>query len=163
MANYKTAREREYRARRRSQIALMEQIACACGCGELIAPIDDHGRPKKIKQGHQTGNPQNLVRDGSVWRGRQHTEASRRKMAESLDQGSLSYGALHNWIHRHFARTGICEICRSKGRTEWANRDHSYETRARHAWLELCKSCHERYDIHVNGKSQGMAARKAVA
>lgn len=149
-----------YRARLRAKISLLDKIPCECGCGETIEPVDDHNRPKRFKQGHQKGNPQNFVTDRSTWIGREHSSASRAKISAAKDTGSTSYWALHKWMQRHGEKSGSCEICGQSKLTEWAMRDHSVATRNRGDWLELCKSCHARYDIAHNGKKHGGRLRR---
>lgn len=136
-------------------------IPCACGCGELIETPDSKGRPRKMKNGHQKGNLQYLIKDGSFWLGRKHRPESREKMSAAQDRGSMTYWATHKWMQRHAIRTGVCEICHQEKLTEWAQRNHKQMTRDRSNWLELCKSCHAHYDIRHNGKKQGRAARSA--
>lgn len=73
---------------------------------------------------------------------------------------SPGYWAIHAWIRRKYDQTGICEHCgKTEGTTEWANRDHEYR-RSRDDWMELCRSCHRRYDDKVFGRSKRPHLRK---
>ena len=45
----------------------MDQIECACGCGELIDKVDIHNRPKRYKKGHnQRGKLHYNYKGGTV-------------------------------------------------------------------------------------------------
>jgi hypothetical protein len=57
------------------------------------------------------------------------------------------YLALHEWMNRHYPRTGTCEHCgKSKQKTDYANiRGHQY-SRVREDYAELCRSCHYHFD-----------------
>jgi hypothetical protein len=67
---------------------------------------------------------------------------------------NTAYVDLHQWINRHFPRTGQCEKCGGTGKTEYASIDHTY-TRNRADWLELCRSCHLRVDGHTPPRPAG--------
>lgn len=43
---------RKYRAKRFREIEAMPKIACACGCGTMIAPINKSLKPARIARGH---------------------------------------------------------------------------------------------------------------
>jgi len=55
------------------------------------------------------------------------------------------YAAVHNWMHRHFTKTGTCGLCKRERRTEWANLFGEYR-HVREDFLEMCVPCHRRYD-----------------
>lgn len=67
---------------------------------------------------------------------------------------------MHKWIQRHWLKAGICENCGETRYTEWAEKNHGAMIRERTHWMELCKPCHERYDIAHHGKLQGRAASR---
>ena len=56
----KTSAERQakYRIKRQSIIETMPKIPCACGCRQMIAPINKGGKPAKYKHGH---NPDGIA------------------------------------------------------------------------------------------------------
>lgn len=56
-----------------------------------------------------------------------------------------SLPALHGWMNRTFPRTGRCEYCGRRGKTDYASIEHRY-TRWRHDWFELCRRCHCAFD-----------------
>lgn len=57
------------------------------------------------------------------------------------------YTAKHQWIHRKFGKASQCVHCgiEDAKRYEWANVSGEYK-RNIDDWLELCKSCHIKYD-----------------
>jgi len=58
----------------------------------------------------------------------------------------VSYSALHIWVKRVFGKPVKCEKCvNPKGRIEWANKSGNY-LRLRSDWMQLCNSCHYKYD-----------------
>lgn len=56
-----------------------------------------------------------------------------------------SYNAIHMWVRRNFAKTGVCEECGINGRTQWHNVDKTYR-RIRGDWREVCRSRHCKID-----------------
>lgn len=63
-----------------------------------------------------------------------------------------SYGSLHDWVRRHKKKTGFCTFCGKKGiikgheyGTHFANISHEYK-RDLDDYVELCMSCHRKYD-----------------
>lgn len=58
---------------------------------------------------------------------------------------SRQYNTLHKTLARYWSKSGICEICLSKKKTDWANKNGNYVIN-RSEWLELCRSCHAIYD-----------------
>jgi hypothetical protein len=57
------------------------------------------------------------------------------------------YRAIHNWINRHYPRTGRCEYCGSRARrTSYATARKGIYTRNRADWFEFCQPCHRNYD-----------------
>jgi hypothetical protein len=58
------------------------------------------------------------------------------------------YVAKHLWLSKHYAKTGVCEICgkANNSRTEWANISGEYK-RERSDYQELCPSCHRKKDL----------------
>lgn len=58
----------------------------------------------------------------------------------------VGYIALHKWIYRHFGKPKKCEFCgKKKKKYYWANKTGEYK-RMRKDWIQLCMSCHVRYD-----------------
>lgn len=65
-------------------------------------------------------------------------------------QMGQSYNTIHVWMLRHHPKSGICEMCGEKRKTQWSNKDMKY-TRNIEDWQELCASCHKLYDYRVFG------------
>ena len=62
------------------------------------------------------------------------------------ESGTTDYAVVHQWIRRHFLRTGRCEYCGATDRrTEYAAVGGRY-TRNRADWFEVCKRCHMALD-----------------
>lgn len=67
----------------------------------------------------------------------------------------VGYKNIHDWVKRHKAKTGICSHClQNRGTdtghaTQWANIDHQYR-RILDDYIELCPSCHKKYDLQYN-------------
>lgn len=59
--------------------------------------------------------------------------------------------ALHNWVKKHLGKAKECVFCKTKTakRYEWANKSEKYK-RELSDWLELCSSCHKKYDIKMH-------------
>ncbi len=57
------------------------------------------------------------------------------------------YVAIHLWIKKHWGTPDHCDMCHKTGasRYEWSNKDKLYR-RLREDWLQLCPSCHRKYD-----------------
>lgn len=66
---------------------------------------------------------------------------------------SVGYAGLHKWVYRKKGKARKCEFCHKYSpRYEWANKSHEYR-RDLEDWIELCASCHDRYDRHsINRK-----------
>lgn len=91
-------------------------------------------------------------RKGSV-----HTDESKAKMSEKLrgnkrrwKGGEASYTAIHIWIKKYWGKPDHCDICHcdSASRFEWCNKDKQYR-RVRQDWLQMCPSCHRKYDARA--------------
>lgn len=61
----------------------------------------------------------------------------------------VGYFALHSWIRREFGKPTICELCSSSENVQWASKNQKY-TRQREDWIQLCASCHKKYDVKMN-------------
>jgi len=73
------------------------------------------------------------------------------------------YSSKHRWIQKHWQKTGICQWCGAKPKpfgnrkygTEWANISGEYRRDDRNDWLELCPTCHHKFDkglLKINEK-----------
>lgn len=59
---------------------------------------------------------------------------------------NVGYEGMHCWLLKNYKKTGICEHCLFQKKTHWANKSHNYRREDRTDWLELCSSCHQKYD-----------------
>ena len=60
---------------------------------------------------------------------------------------AAGYAAKHKYISQNLGKAIKCEIDPTHtGRFEWANLDHDY-SRNRDDYIQLCHSCHRRYDM----------------
>lgn len=57
-----------------------------------------------------------------------------------------SYSSLHRWLRKNYQKTGVCENCLQKKKTEWSNKTGEL-IRPRSNWQELCHDCHVEYDM----------------
>lgn len=65
------------------------------------------------------------------------------------------YNTIHVYNLRNFIKTGVCEHCKESIKTQWANKTGQYLKGVRDDWLELCRKCHDIYDLKVFGKRIG--------
>jgi len=70
----------------------------------------------------------------------------------------VGYSALHRWIRSHKEKTGVCQWCKHKGTTQFANLDGKY-SRDVNDYIELCIPCHKYFD----GVSHYVPARLEAA
>lgn len=56
------------------------------------------------------------------------------------------HSAIHNFLARHYTKSGRCDHCGREGKTHWAAKDHSNYTRNIEDYMELCPKCHVEYD-----------------
>ncbi len=113
-----------------------------------ISPIkkDQHVAPEtEFKKGHSTWN-----------KGKSHLPDEKHSQWKGDGVGD---GALHSWIHRKLGKANRCErigckyprtnaakqTLRQPKTFQWANISHKYK-REFSDWIQLCASCHARYD-----------------
>lgn len=65
----------------------------------------------------------------------------------------VGYVALHKWVSRNKGKATKCSKCSSTKSIDWANKDHKYK-RSLEDYIELCRSCHRKYDIKHNKYKQ---------
>lgn len=58
----------------------------------------------------------------------------------------VKYRQLHAWVARYKLRSGICSECSAVGKTHFANISGKYR-RDLEDFMEMCVSCHRRYDL----------------
>lgn len=70
-----------------------------------------------------------------------------------------SYVSLHTWVYRHKGKPKKCIHCgTTSAKIQWANKSHEYK-RDLDDWIELCISCHRKYDLLPNGKKRRDTAK----
>ncbi len=60
---------------------------------------------------------------------------------------NATYAAIHMWVKKHWGMPDHCDFCHCEqaSRFEWCNKDKQYR-RVREDWIQLCPSCHGRFD-----------------
>ena len=132
--------------------ALAERVTsgqlCACGCGQETYLWNR----TNSRLGWKRGEPQKYI-NGHNAKGRTLSEETKRRVGAShFGEKSVTwkgddadYNTIHRWLRKHFPKTGRCEHCGLDKKTDWANRSGDYR-RDRDDYLELCRSCHVKYD-----------------
>lgn len=105
-------------------------IYCACGCG---TEIPQHRYPSQ--QSHYVKNHHRPRRGATL------SESTKQKIAASKTKEDAGYSAIHVWMLKHHAKSGVCESCGKVGKTDWDNISGEYR-RDRSDFRELCRSCH---------------------
>ena len=69
------------------------------------------------------------------------------KVSSQWKGEGVGYGALHAWIGKKLGKPMLCSLCGVTGKKvyNWANISHKYK-RELTDWIELCASCHKKYD-----------------
>jgi hypothetical protein len=118
---------------------------CLCGCG---------GRTKRSPQacarsGYARGEYRRYL-VGHNLRG-ETGETHRRWKGEEV--GRI---AAHLWLLQTSPKTGICERCGKSAKTHHAFKGENGKwSRNREDYLELCPSCHKRFDLAKEAASDG--------
>ena len=139
-------------------------------CNSHYLKLRRYGNPTFVSpnrgfRGHhseETKKKMSITRKGQLagdkhpmW-GKQHSEDTRQKMSEAKLGKKLGpqpqkyvddpkYMAIHNWMRRHYPKTGICEACEEERLTYWSNVSGDYR-RQRDDFWELCVPCHKLFD-----------------
>ncbi len=67
---------------------------------------------------------------------------------------SKAPAAIHLWLRKHHPKTGRCDECGRKSKTDLAFLHHPRpHTRNREDYLELCRKCHRKMDDPIYGWS----------
>lgn len=63
-------------------------------------------------------------------------------------QYQSNYSEIHDWLQRHFGKAYCCEFCQTitAKRYEWCLRKGFNYEKERINFIQLCTSCHRRYD-----------------
>lgn len=70
------------------------------------------------------------------------------KQYPNIWRNDVTYGALHLQVHKKYGKPKKCIQCGSNKDVEWANKSNNY--RNVDDFIELCSSCHKKYDIKMN-------------
>lgn len=104
-----------------------------CNCGKEFKQ-----RLSRIKQGKEK------------YCSRECSDKFRAKVVWNKNKFDLNtYYGLHNWVKRNRGKATKCEFCGSHHMVQWANKSHQY-LHDLSDWIELCKSCHNKYDSGEN-------------
>ena len=57
-----------------------------------------------------------------------------------------TYGAVHNWLRKNFSKPNKCIFCGSNRFVEFALKKGYKHDHIRENYLDLCSSCHKKYD-----------------
>lgn len=71
------------------------------------------------------------------------------KIGNGFKGDAAGYSTIHKWVKRHFGSVVRCETCGTEDDVQWANKSWQYK-RERGDWMQLCRTCHYRYD-HAGG------------
>lgn len=69
------------------------------------------------------------------------------------------YNTIHQRNLRRWPKTGVCENCGEKRKTQWSNISGEYRPDDKDDWRELCSPCHKRYDYETFGLPVGIGKR----
>ena len=96
-----------------------------------------------------------LLNPNNTWRGRHHTDETKRKMSQSAPHGELNHnwkgddvgnGCLHKWIRRHLPEPERCQTCNNISQLDLSNVTGIYNRDFKN-WAYWCRLCHNRFDI----------------
>jgi hypothetical protein len=108
---------------------------CECGCGEP-APVS---AKTYARRGVNRGDTLRFVS------GHNFRQSNRGPENPGWKGDGVGYMGLHNWLHRHKKRTGVCDECGAEGKTDFANISGEYR-RDLSDFRELCRPCHRTLD-----------------
>lgn len=72
-----------------------------------------------------------------------------------MDSYRLAYGNIHHWLQYKYGSASICENNKCIGTSkkyEWALKKGKSHDKKRENYLQLCKSCHVKYDYGTKGE-----------
>lgn len=104
-------------------------IYISCGyCGKEVKTTKSENKQYCDMECRDNGYKYKTGEDAGAWKG-----------------DKASYSAIHKWLYSHYKKSDVCDHCKRQGYTEWANISQEYH-RERDDWLNLCKSCHFKFD-----------------
>ena len=63
---------------------------------------------------------------------------------------NVAYQAIHRWLRLYCLKSPVCKHCKKDTRTEWALIKGKEHAREKGNYMELCSSCHNKYDDLIN-------------
>lgn len=88
----------------------------------------------------------------------------------TIELGSSQYRTVHNWLNRHYGKAALCEnsnCLKTSTAFEWALKKGYQYAKKKDNFLQLCTSCHRKYDFSENCRAvikenfkKGRQARK---
>lgn len=131
-------------------VKLTAKIECACGCGSLLTPLDNKGRPRRFLHGHWIRTPKGQ----SQVTGAPHPSLRGKWLRQSDHWRTSRYRARTTTTHDSCAWHSISGC---GGRIEVAHVDGNYTNNAPENLLPLCKSHHQLLDHgRINPKAPVM-------
>jgi hypothetical protein len=74
-----------------------------------------------------------------------------------------AYIRIHSWLCRTFGRARKCEHCQQKKHFyQWALKHGCKYEKSRDNFIQLCVSCHKRYDQTPKGRANNSAGQKTA-
>lgn len=73
------------------------------------------------------------------------------------------YGKIHYWVKKTLGKAGKCskDLSHTAKIFQWANISHKYLYEISD-WMELCPSCHSKYDATPEGRKRKSEARMGI-
>ena len=73
---------------------------------------------------------------------------------------NIGYISIHSWNNRHHPKKGTCKYCRENKKTVWALKKGKKHRRGIKNYIELCQSCHIKYDMTEKWARKSLNALK---
>ena len=129
----------------------MQQKACLA-CGELFFKTSNQPQKYWETKRKYCSNRCKVLGKPSPKKGKQFPH---------LWKGKVGYGALHLRVRKVYGRPRKCIECGSGKNVQWANKSNEYKDE--NDFIELCASCHKKYDSKANKRvawNKGLKGRE---
>lgn len=77
-----------------------------------------------------------------------------------LWKDNVTYGSLHKQVYKKYGKAKKCSKCGSTKNVQWANVSNKYKNNE--DFVELCTSCHKKYDFKMNKRTPWNKGKKGV-
>ena len=77
-----------------------------------------------------------------------------------LWRSDVTYQTLHLQVYKKYGKAKKCSHCGTERNVEWANKSNKYKSVD--DFIELCGSCHRKYDFEMNGTIPWNKGKKGV-